>query len=178
MKGGIKAWNGEQVAGSKTKGLEYFLPKRGIEHGAQIAFAMEDGLKRLYEELKKRQSDPELEKLFKKLADFETQHKNRIKEFYKEITGRELEFPLYTPSTIIEGCNPLEEIIQSATEMVKSPQDLLDLASMLEAEAMDLYSRLSRRTELSKEEMRFFGWLKEEERGHLRLIDSIREGLE
>ncbi len=178
MKGGIKAWNGEHVTGSQVKGLEYFLPKRGIEHGAQIAFAMEDGLKRLYEELQKRQSDPEMVELLKKLAGFEVQHKKRIKEFFKETTGQELESPLYTPSTIIEGGNPLEEVIQSATEMVKSPQDLLDLASMLEAEAMDLYSRLSRRAEVSKEERRFFAWLKEEERGHLRLIDSIREGLE
>ena len=174
LKGGIKAWQGEVAKGPEIHGLELFAHVKGLKDAAQLAYIMEEGLEILYKGLKERASSEEVIQHLERLAQYEVQHKGRIVEFYSKRTGESLMPPPKADGHVIEGAIQAKEIMKGLEHTLGSIHGILDAALMFEAQAMDLYFRLSKQ-EKDPEVAQFYSWLEDEEKGHILFVSSLLE---
>jgi rubrerythrin len=70
---------------------------------------------------------------------------------------------------IVEGGLDRQEIMDHFAAQLESTADILQLGMMLEAQALDLYTRLARKSEIGKSR-EFFTFLAKEEAGHLNFL--------
>ena len=86
-----------------------------------------------------------------------------------EKDGKNLQASEADEDRIMEGGRSVSEFLKSVRSHVKTAPDVFDLAMMLEAQALDLYSRMARKSEdpASRE---LFLQLCDEEKMHLSLL--------
>jgi sulfur-carrier protein adenylyltransferase/sulfurtransferase len=162
MSGGIMAWRGEKVSGGELQGLEFFMG-REYPDAFQMAYAMEEGLRQLYLALAKRVTDLNSQKLLERLAAFEDGHKAQLLAMFSPADFRE---DKAGTSTAIEGGLDPQQIIAYFGPQLSTMGDILQLGMMLEAQALDLYSRLARKGE-NENSTELFNFLAKEEAQHL-----------
>jgi len=180
LKGGLKAWQGHKAAGPADMGMAFL---RGDETPVEIillAYGMEDGLEHFYLTAARTMGadDPDVENLLKKLAGIEEKHKQRLFDLYLRVqpgdTDRE-SFEQNIVSDVMEGGFTTEEFLEKNRDAMKTVPDLLSIAMMLEAQAMDLYMRYSQ--EISEKEGRtILQDMAEEEKTHLKALGRLMEG--
>jgi rhodanese-related sulfurtransferase/rubrerythrin len=163
MNGGIVAWQGEKVGGGELQGIEFFMD-RDFPDVFQMAYAMEEGLHQLYLGLVSRVSHEKSKQLLTRLAGFEEGHKALLVARF----GPE-GFSGSDENTIVEGGLDRQEIMDHFAAQLESTADILQLGMMLEAQALDLYTRLARKSEIGKSR-EFFTFLAKEEAGHLKFL--------
>lgn len=170
MSGGIKAWQGEQATGSEIAGLEAFTGLEEYSDGLSLAYAMESGLQDFYQTLAERTADQEDKKLYTRLMGFEDRHKARLLTEYQRAHGQDA---LPAPKTgAIEGGGRAEELLALAEKELRGNQAILKFSMTLETQALDLYSRMARKSEqpelkelflqLATEEKTHLSWLSDE----------------
>ncbi len=142
-----------------------------------IAYGMEEGLAGFYERMGETVSDPDAARLFGQLAGMDASHKEKIFELYRkhqeEVTSiEELEGRVLPKA--MEGGLTTEEFLAANQESLETTGDVLSLAMMLEAQALDLYLRYSQRSEepVTKAVLHE---LAEEEKTHLALLGKIQD---
>jgi len=182
LKGGIMAWQGHKAEGPADMGMALL---RGDETPVEIivlAYGMEDGLKRFYLTADETMvfDDPDVKGLLKKLAGIEEKHKQRLFDLYLQIEPSEIErdsFEKDIVSDIMEGGFTTEEFLEKNRTAMKTVPDLLSIAMMLEAQAMDLYVRYAQKIPGEKGRT-ILQDMAEEEKMHLkslgRLMDKAR----
>ena len=164
MSGGIVAWAGEKVSGGELLGVEFFID-REFPDVFQMAYAMEEGLRQLYLGLVDRVSQKESQKLLERLAHFEEGHKAMLvamfaPENFSGSGGGSNE------TGIVEGGLDRQQILAHFEPQLERMEDILQLGMMLEAQALDLYTRLARKSEEGKSR-ELFQFLAKEEANHL-----------
>lgn len=165
MAGGIKAWQGHQAKGKAEAGLEFFTGQEEYEDGVSLAYAMEDGLQEFYRLMAERARDDEARQLYARLMGFEDTHKVRLLAEFRQAHGVEV-LPGKERAGVMEGGARVEDFLAQAEPHLHTRQDILELAMALETQALDLYSRMARKSE--KEETRaLFLRLADEEKMHL-----------
>jgi len=178
LAGGIKAYEGHKATGPVELNLDLV---KGDETPAQIiilAYGMEKALQLFYETLKEQSPDQELQDLFGKLAQVEVHHEQRLFETYGRVAsaGQDLAAfeSIIVPRTLEGGFNADEFLKKNKSHLETVPQ-VLDLAMMLETQALDLYLRFAGRCEQPQTREVLYT-LAEEERAHLaslgRLLDE------
>jgi hypothetical protein len=88
-----------------------------------------------------RSDDPEVQSLLAKLADIETLHKKRLLEILAKIDSAISDTDAYEADlrpSILEGGFGLDDFMQENESFFGSVQGVLDLAMMLETQALDL----------------------------------------
>lgn len=161
MEGGILAYNGEKVEGNVDSGLEFFFDK-DFDSAYELVFTMEAGLKNFYLTLADETEKEEDIELLTRLAKFEDSHMAKL-------AGKFGQAAFDVDSTITEGGLDIEQMIEYFGDQLKSREQILQLAMKLEAQAYDLYSRLSR--EYQGDEMEsFYQSMAAEERQHLQIL--------
>ena len=179
LKGGIKAWQGHKAAGPADMGMAYL---RGDETPVEIivlAYGMEDGLEQFYLTAMQTMDadDPDVKSLLKKLAGIEEKHKQRLFDLYLQIQPGEKDrkgFEKDIVPGIMEGGFTTEEFLEKNRNVMKTVPDLLSIAMMLEAQAMDLYMRYA--LEIQGEEGRsILQGMAEEEKSHLKSLGRLME---
>lgn len=170
MTGGIKAWQGHQATGSEIAGLEAFTGKEEFSDGLSLAYAMENGLQDFYRTLAERTSSLEDKKLYTKLMGFEDKHKARLLVEYRRVHGREA-VPAHGEGAI-EGGNRAQDLLAQAEAQLHGNRAILSFSMALETQALDLYSRMARKSEqievkdlflqLASEEKIHLSWLADE----------------
>ncbi|KAF0189572.1 MAG: Rhodanese domain [Desulfobulbaceae bacterium] len=160
MSGGIIAWQGEKVGGGELQGLEFFMD-REFGDVFQMANAMEEGLRQLYLALVDRAADESSRKLLERLAAFEKGHKAQLAAMFSPV-----DFIDKGKAGVVEGGFDQQEILAHFSTQIATMKDILQLGIMLEAQALDLYTRLARKSEegASRE---LFQFLAKEEAMHL-----------
>jgi rhodanese-related sulfurtransferase/rubrerythrin len=149
LRGGIKAWQGLKASGPKVLNLDLV---RGDETPAEmiaLAYGMEMGLGIVYLNMIERSDDPEVQSLLAKLADIEAQHKKRLLEILAEIDSPITDTDAYEADlrpSILEGGFGLDDFMKENETFFGSVQGVLDLAMMLETQALDLYLRFAEKT--------------------------------
>jgi rhodanese-related sulfurtransferase/rubrerythrin len=177
LAGGIKAFEGPKAAGPQELDLDLV---RGDETPAQIvvlAYGMEKALQLFYEARLDQARDQEMQGLFAQLARVEQQHQQRLLDQYRQLApaGEAAALPdAFPPGNTLEGGFKVQEFLEKNESYLDTVPHVLDLAMMLETQALDLYLRLARRcSQASTGEV--LRRIADEEKAHLASLGRLLE---
>jgi rubrerythrin len=166
MSGGIIAYQGGKAIGSETQGMEYFI-SQDFADVFKMSYAMEEGLRQLYLALEELVEDTKAKALLNKLARFEDGHKAMLEaRFPDSATDAES-----AQVESLEGGFSKQQILDHFRNNINNLESIIHLGMMLETQALDLYTRLSRTTE-DDESKTFFEYMAKEEKQHLHLLSN------
>lgn len=177
LSGGIAAWEGGAAEGPVGLNLEMV---RGDETPVEIiklAYGMEKSLGGFYRILQERTQDKELSDLLALLASIEDKHKQYLFQMYSTIEPAgmsETEFDANVSATVLEGGFDSDEFIRKNESFLQSVPSILDVAMMLEAQALDLYLRFAKKTE-NAETRDLLYRIGDEEKSHIQSLARLRE---
>ena len=177
LAGGIKAFEGPKATGPVELNLDLV---KGDETPAAIvtlAYGMEKALQLFYETLKTQSTDQELQELFGKLAQVEVRHEQRLFEVYGQVASGGADRATFesdiVPQTLEGGFNADEFLKTNKSHLQTVPQ-VLDLAMMLETQALDLYLRFAGRCEQPQTKEVLYA-LAGEEKAHLASLGRLMD---
>ncbi len=146
LSGGIKAWNGLKAAGPQELNLNLITGEESPTEIIAIGWQMEDSLGHFYRSAIRKTSDAEVIDLLTKLARVEEKHKSDLESLSPDpIDARQIQTAHL--GKIMEGGFNSETLMQSNQHLLDSLSDVLELALMLETQAMDLYLRFADKSE-------------------------------
>ncbi|HET97193.1 MAG TPA: sulfurtransferase [Desulfurivibrio alkaliphilus] len=172
LAGGIKAWEGERATGPFAAGLELLPAGAEYEQAAALAYAMEEGLRQFYLHLAGQAGESGFRSTWERLAALEEGHKARLLQEYCERTGHEV--PPGREGELLEGGRRPDDTALAALLAAATPPELLAEAMGLETQALDLYLRLARHSEVAASRELFLA-LAAEEKQHLSLLAAELE---
>jgi rhodanese-related sulfurtransferase/rubrerythrin len=177
LKGGIRAWHGLTAAGPSETGMALL---RGDETPAEIivlAYGMEDGLGGFYSAMASKTDDHEISAMFMKLSSIEDRHKEKLVKLYVGIDPSVPDAQTFETKVVadaMEGGLTTEEFLAQNMPAMHTVSDILDMAMMIETQALDLYLRYSH--EITDEEGKAVLYdLAEEEKAHLKALGRLME---
>ena len=175
--GGIKAWDGHTAVGPEEMGLELFTGKESIEETLVGAYSLEAGLRDFYLSMIEKVRQADIKDLFQKLSDIEILHQERIFNEYLQVSGKQVnreDFENDLVVNAVEGGMTTDEYVQMYQPDWESAVDIISLAMSIEAQALDLYTRASERSEdpRSKDALKKIA---EEERVHLEQLGKLMD---
>lgn len=179
MEGGINAWKGLVAKGAPDAGMAYFEPVKKTEELIALAWLLEEGSRKFYAEMTRREKDQEAVGLFSELLADEEVHKTSLFKIHQTLSGQKPD-PGFPRSliTIEPGIEYLEGgmLLSEALEWVrgKEVRETLDLSISLEVNAVDLYIKMERKVK-EKEARQVFQALSNQERNHLKRLSSLLE---
>lgn len=178
LSGGIKAWNGAEAIGTEDQGIEFFDDLDSTEQILTTAYSLEEGLQDFYLRLMQKVTSPEIIKLFRKLADIEDIHKERIFDEYARVTGFDdrSAFEAKYSSDVLEGGMTTEEYLERFAPDFDNVEEVIGLAMSIEAQALDLYSRASRRSK-DRNNQEMLERIAQEEKYHLEQLGSLLDNI-
>ncbi len=169
----IRDWLGIQATGEYEADLNLIVPTMDYDGVWELAYAMEEGLQRFYLALADREQDPDLKKIYSKLAGYEDLHKERLLGSYAEQTGKEP-----NPNElkkkyedVLEGGEIAKQSPFEVVSKIQSVPDIFGLSMGIEAQSQDLYMRLSRKSE-RKDSRKLLEEMADEEKQHLAYISK------
>ena len=177
LAGGIKAFSGPKATGPMELNLDLV---KGDETPAQIiilAYGMEKALQLFYETLKQKSGDPELQELFGKLAQVEVRHEQRLFEVYGRVAPGGADLASFESTIVpqtLEGGFSAEEFLKTNKSHLQTVPEVLDLAMMLETQALDLYLRFAERSDQPQTREVLYA-LAGEEKAHLGSLGRLME---
>jgi len=175
LQGGIKAWQGIKASGPKELNLDLVRGDETPSEMIALAYGMEMGLAMVYRHMMERSDDPELQRLLDKLAGIENQHKKRLVDILSDIDSPVTDMTAYEAQirpTVLEGGFGLDDFIKENESSFDSRQGILDLAMMLETQALDLYLRFAEKSSDRRSQSVLFS-IADEEKAHLSLLGEL-----
>jgi len=177
VEGGMEAWEGPAAEGPREFHLQFV---RGDETPQQIialTYSMEKGLRTFHETVRSKVKDPELVKLLAHLIRAEESHMRRLLEVSSrwEMAPAEIEtFQANLQTTVMEGGIDTGEFLQKNESFLQTITGVIDVAMMIETQALDLYLRMATesRNAATKEVLLEIA---EEEKAHLRALGRVLE---
>jgi rubrerythrin len=175
--GGIKAWDGHTAVGPEEMGLELLTGKESIEETLVGAYSLEAGLRDFYLSMIEKVRQADIKDLFQKLSDIEILHQDRIFNEYLQVSGRQVnreDFENDLVVNAVEGGMTTDEYVRMYQPDWESAVDIISLAMSIEAQALDLYTRASERSEdpRSRDALKKIA---EEERVHLEQLGKLMD---
>lgn len=153
---------------------------RGDEPALEVivlAYGMEEGLRSFYETMATRSEVAGVGDSLLKLAGIEENHKERLFQAYESLAGTiqdQFAFEAAIVSRALEGGLTTEEFLEWNKPVLETAVDVIDMAMMLETQALDLYVRCSRKSrDTTSREV--FHDLAEEEKTHLAALGRLIE---
>ncbi len=176
LKGGIKAWQGYKASGPEELNLDLV---RGDETPAEIAalaIGMEESLKQFYQTLLAQAQDDDVHKLFAKMVEVSDLHKQKFIDFYTKMApGQDIvALQAAVKTDIMEGGYQMDDFIQKNGPHMQTLLGALDIAMMLETQALDLYGRFAEKAEVAATKD-FLLRVAQEEKVHLNLLGQLLE---
>jgi rubrerythrin len=177
LSGGIAAWQGLKAFGPAEKGM---IALRGDESPQEVivlAYGMEQGLADFYKRVLGLIPDVEVKKVIGKLVQIEEKHKDRLFALYQSLepaTHERAVFEERIVSDVMEGGFTGEEFLEKNRPLLDTAENLLGLAMMLEAQALDLYTRYAQKVE-DVQSRSVLHDIAEEEKAHLATLGALVE---
>jgi len=142
-----------------------------------LAYGMEEGLRGFYAEVSGETEDPDVAGLAARLSKIEDRHKERLFDLYLTLdpglADREA-FEADIVAGIMEGGFTTSEFLDQNRDAMTTAPDLLNIAMMLETQALDLYMRYSEKI-LDDPGKGVLYDLAEEEKDHLTRLGRLME---
>jgi rubrerythrin len=176
LKGGIKAWQGAKAVGPTELNLDLVRGDEGPEEVIVLAYAMERSLQIFYLTLKEKAQDQQVAALFQKLAAVEERHLQLLLELGKNIAPA-ADLPVLAAKTgpgILEGGFEAEEFIRKNAPYLQTVAGVLEMAMMLETQALDLYLRFAAKLVREDAQQTLFQ-IAAEEKAHLAALGRLLE---
>jgi len=177
LKGGIAAWQGLKAFGPAEMGM---IPLKGNETPQEVivlAYGMEQGLADFYARVLGMTQDSAVQKIIGNLVQIEEKHKDRLFALYQALEPTTQERTLFEErivSGVMEGGFTGEEFLEKNKPLLDTVENLLGLAMMLEAQALDLYTRYAQKVEDARSRSVLHD-IAEEEKGHLATLGALVE---
>lgn len=146
MSGGIKAWNSRTAIGPQDLGMTLFTGKEAPLDILKVAYSLEQGLRQFYMSMKEKAGTQKVKDLFEKLSDIELKHQASIFKAYSEISKvpvTQPELERQVEMSALEGGLSTDEYLNLFSPDLNSEKDVISLAMSIEAQALDLYHRVS-----------------------------------
>jgi sulfur-carrier protein adenylyltransferase/sulfurtransferase len=179
VSGGIKAWEAQTAIGPQDLGLDLFTGNEEPLDVLKIAYSLEQGLREFYLEMEKQAETQKVKDLFAKLSEIEVKHQMSIYIAYNDISPEEInkvEFEKMVEIKALEGGLSTMEYLELFGSDLSSEIQVISLAMSIEAQALDLYQRLSSKITNSKSRD-IINKIASEEKAHLaslgKLLDSL-----
>jgi rubrerythrin len=177
LKGGIAAWQGLKAFGPAEMGM---IALRGDESPQEVivlAYGMEHGLADFYSRASAMTHDRKINEVLGKLITIEEKHKEKLFALYQSLEpatqGKAL-FEERIVSGVMEGGFTGEEFLEKNRPLLDTVENLIGLAMMLEAQALDLYTRYAQKVE-DVQSRSVLHDIAEEEKGHLATLGALVE---
>lgn len=176
LKGGIKAWQGYKASGPEELHLDLVRGDETPAEVAKLAMGMEESLKKFYQTLLTTATDGEVRALFEKMVEVSELHKRRFGDFLEqwEPGRKRVDTAAEVETEIMEGGYNLKEFLEKNGPYMETLPGALDVAMMLETQALDLYRRLAERAEVAGTRD-FLMQVSQEEKVHLNLLGDLLE---
>jgi sulfur-carrier protein adenylyltransferase/sulfurtransferase len=177
LAGGIKAFSGPKATGPVELNLDLVKGDESPEAIIILAYGMEKALQLFYEILKQQSEDTELQGLFGKLAQVEVRHEQRLFEVYGQVASGGADRASFESTIVpqtLEGGFSAEEFLKTNKSHLQTVPEVLDLAMMLETQALDLYLRFAGRCGQPQTKEVLFA-LAGEEKAHLASLGRLME---
>ena len=177
LKGGIKAWQGLTAAGPAETGMILLSGDETTSDIIMIAYGMEHGLEEFYSAVSGMTSDPEVVDVLTKLAKIEENHKQRLFNLYRTLdpdVGDKETFEANISLDIMEGGFTTEEFLEQNSTIMDTVAGVLNIAMMLETQALDLYLRYSQKAKNEESKTVLYN-IAEEEKSHLAILGRLME---
>jgi rubrerythrin len=177
LKGGIMAWNGVKAFGPVELNLDLVRGDETTREMIVLAFGMEEALRRFYDQTVLRVKDPEVQLLLKNLAAIEVRHKEMLLSLYRQETSDDPQGGKLTGSVagdLLEGGFRFGEFLSRNEAALQTIAGLLDVALMVETQALDLYLRFAMKTG-SQPVRQILYRIGDEEKAHLNSLGKLRD---
>jgi sulfur-carrier protein adenylyltransferase/sulfurtransferase len=181
MAGGLRGWQGLKAEGSPEVAMNYFSRASSTEEFISLAWLLEEGTRKFYQELAGTLDHQGVVALFKDLAQAEEHHKTMLKGLYVELTGDNAPSAVENRSAslvdgeeVIEGGVRLEDALHWAGG--KDKKAVLEFSIALEANAYDRYL-LMRQKVSGENSKRVFHSLSRAEKHHLERLSEALDAL-
>jgi rubrerythrin len=179
LKGGIKAWQGITAVGPAETGMALLTGKETALEIILMALGLEEGLRAFYDDMGRGAGSPAISGLFGRLAAIEVKHKAKLLEIYAIQAGTEarpevIDEKLMTDA--MEGGLTAEEFVKLNQSAMQTNQEVVAMAMTIEAQALDLYMRQSRKLDdhVSRDILQ---GLANDEKAHLAALGKLMEEL-
>ncbi|MCF6249127.1 MAG: ferritin family protein [Desulfobacula sp.] len=179
VSGGIKAWKSKTAIGPQDLGLDLFSGKESCKDVLKVAYSLEQGLREFYVDMEEKAVKFSVKDLFGKLADIEVKHQMSIYLAYTDISGEDVDkqsFEDMVEKKALEGGLSTNEYLGLFKSDLDSEADVISLAMSIEAQALDLYQRVSGKID-DKDSQKIINQIANEEKAHLaslgKLLDSL-----
>ena len=177
--GGIKAWHAKTAIGPQDLGMDLFSGNEEPLDVLKVAYSLEQGLCDFYIAMEKEAENKKVKDLFAKLSDIEVKHQMSIYTAYNEISDEELSkdaFEKMVEIKALEGGLTTSEYLDLFSPDMSSEREVISLAMSIEAQALDLYQRLSSKVE-NQESRDIINQIAGEEKAHLASLGKLMDSL-
>jgi rhodanese-related sulfurtransferase/rubrerythrin len=178
LEGGMEAWEGPAAEGPREFHLQFVRGDETPQEIIKLSYGMEMGLKTFHEKVRSKATDPELVELLGRLIRAEESHMRRLLEVSSkwEMDPEGVKaFKENLDSVVIEGGVHMEEFLAKNDSFLQTITGVIDVAMMVETQALDLYLRMAAESSnVATKEVLFE--IAEEEKGHLRALGRVLEG--
>lgn len=177
LTGGIRAWQSQTAVGGEDMGLMLFTGQETVAQCLMIAYCLEGGLKEFYEHMGDQVANSEVKDLFEKLASIEIKHQDRIFNQYDKLADTSVDrkkFEAQIETKFVEGGLSSIEFAQLYKPDWDAPIDIISMAMSIEAQALDLYLRASRRAQ-DPDVQKALKQIAAEEATHISLLGDLIE---
>lgn len=175
LKGGIKSWQGHETSGPAEMGMVLLTGHETSGEVIILAYGLETGLKDFYTRIGETTDDPDVSELLGKLAKIEDHHRQRLYNLYASLvpgTVDQQSIETGAGSGILEGGFETDTFIEQNRPAMQTSVGVLDVAMMLETQAMDLYMRYAEKSSDDKAKQ-IFSDLANEEKAHLKRLGDL-----
>nr|WP_320192397.1 rhodanese-like domain-containing protein [uncultured Desulfobacter sp.] len=181
MSGGIKAWESEIAVGPQELGIDLFSGKEEPAEVLKVAYSLEQGLRDFYLTLGTQTTNQKVKDLFAKLAEIELNHQKSIFQTYLDI-GEEnekmsqKEFESTVEVKSLEGGLSTEQYLGLFNPDLDKETDVISLAMSIEAQALDLYQRVTLSID-NPDSKQVVQKIANEEKAHIESLGKLMDSL-
>jgi rhodanese-related sulfurtransferase/rubrerythrin len=177
LEGGMEGWEGPAAEGPREFHLQFVRGDETPQEIIELSYGMEMGLKTFHETVRSRVTNPELVELLDHLIRAEESHMRRLLEVSSkwEMDPDEIKvFQENLESVVMEGGIDIEEFLSKNDSFLQTVTGVIDVAMMVETQALDLYLRMAAESSnVATKEVLFH--IAEEEKAHLRALGRVLE---
>lgn len=179
VSGGIKAWQARTAIGPQDLGMDLFSGKEEPLDVLKVAYSLEQGLHQFYVTMGEEAKHKKVKDLFAKLSDIELKHQMVIYRTYNDISTENLSkdtFEKMVEIKALEGGLSTREYLDLFHPDLNSETEVVSMAMSIEAQALDLYQRVSSKID-NPQSKDIINKIANEEKAHLaslgKLLDNI-----